>query len=79
MDVRFPPDGLEQRLDQRPKRPGVARADIEDAVCGSVVEKPEGRRDGVVDVNEVPQLLAVGVALAMALEQIDRFAAAARA
>ena len=41
IDVRLTPDGLKQRLDQRPERHSVADADVENAVRGAVVHEPK--------------------------------------
>src|SRR5262249_36102937 len=48
---------------------GLASSDIENAVYPCCVEKPAHNGNGIVDVDKIAALLAVGNALAVRLEQ----------
>src|SRR4249919_1114762 len=51
---------LEHSADHVSKTFGLARPDIENAVCRRCLKKPTQHRNGIVDVNKVTPLISVG-------------------
>src|SRR5262249_21395551 len=71
-DIHRPAKRIEHRTDHVAETFSSASSDVENAIYSTCAQQPSQNRNGVIDIDEISALLAIGNTLTMRFEQTHR-------